>query len=274
MGILTGRGASLLIPDLHENTFYLISTLELFFLKGLAFQFFRWRKVYPFIEGRQLIFKIKVLFPEPLEFRIFLGPFCDQFEISCFHLNAFSSLYTFFSFHTMMEWVCQQTPAGKEGVPAGSGAAGNKRMDELARFTRSSVSGKAQAICGAVRGTFYLKAVSEADAIGMAILTKDFSPLKMLPQVADAEQHSAGGLHSAWISGLVGIGIRSACSGREPLEVEIMYLNFPRPGEELILNVWEEENPGVPGNIVIVFEVGSGRRGRVAEGLACLEIAP
>jgi hypothetical protein len=117
-------------------------------------------------------------------------------------------------------------------------------------------------------GTFFVGPVSPANAMDMAILTGDFSPLKMLPRVVDSKWHSSAQLHSAWISGLVGIALQRACGGHDPLEVEIRYLAAGQQGEEIIFTSWVEENPEMPARTVIVFEVSTGRHGLVAKGRA------
>ena len=102
----------------------------------------------------------------------------------------------------------------------------------------------------------------------MSLLTGDFGPVRVLPQAGRGADLAAQVLHSAWVSGLVGAGLRGVCNGRDPKAFEIVYRPAACRGEALSLDTWERDETGDPAKCVVVFEVRTRGSRVVAEGRA------
>jgi hypothetical protein len=102
--------------------------------------------------------------------------------------------------------------------------------------------------------------------LAMAALTRDFHPISVVPDVAARYGYRGTVLHSIWISGLVGIGIRRYVPHEFRVDVELAYHEAALQGTTLVLTMRFEDHEAVVEGLAIGFEVRDGRRKLVASG--------
>jgi hypothetical protein len=107
----------------------------------------------------------------------------------------------------------------------------------------------------------------------MSILTRDYHPLGLLPDVVAAGGLPGLRLHAAWIAGIVDEALRSIACGKRIASVRIDYLKPMHQRDTLYLELVQGEEAAGPDETVFRFKVLNQRRDVTAEGSAHLASA-
>ncbi len=114
---------------------------------------------------------------------------------------------------------------------------------------------------------------SGEELLRMAELTRDFHPVRLVPQVAKDAGFAGLLLHPAWISGLADAGIRMAFPCGEVMSLAVSHRGTAVHGDILSLELaCKEQN--FPGEVRVSFLVKNQQGTLVGEGEARIVLNP